>query len=37
MKYFNDKNESATVKVRLFRKEPMMEWTVKLDGIPLTD
>lgn len=28
--------ESATVKVRLYRLNPVEEWNVKIDGIPLT-
>jgi hypothetical protein len=32
----NQTMESATVKIRLFAKNPVQEWNVRLDGIPLS-
>ena len=39
MKFYDDESEQyATVKVRLYQKNPVSEWFVRLDnGIPLTN
>jgi hypothetical protein len=35
--YFNNKNESGRLLLRLFQKRAHHEWTLKLDGIPLSN